>query len=471
MRRIFPQTLPAWLLVIVIAGLLASQVATLFIVSRDRAASDEIADLYRLNDRAYTLAQLMHAAAPEERQRLAVGLSNANYALTVSSSPVVSSPIAADDQLAELEDIIVSRLSKFGVVEARVRRDPSSSYFPRHGEQPDGNDIGNVERDLLSLASSFSKSDKLTGSIQFADGQWLNFTTPVTPPSPVLSLDSLPMFAVVASLIVAASIWSVRRLTAPYRLLERAVGRIANDLKSDPIPEKGSREYRSAARAVNAMHLQLREYVEDREHLAAALAHDLRTPLTRMRLRMEMLRKNSPVRSALMNDLSDIDAIARSVVDFTTLEVTDEKVESVDIWSLVDAIADAYPEVTFDGARMDRRGMVCDVRPIAIRRCITNLVENAIKYGKKARIHLSKTEDDVFVTIIDAGPGIPPEMLETVFRPFARVEGSRNRQTGGLGLGLTIARNIARAAGGDIVLSNAEGEGLRSQLRLPRRRG
>ena len=98
MRRIFPQTLPAWLLVIVIAGLLASQVATLFIVSRDRAASDEIADLYRLNDRAYTLAQLMHAAAPEERQRLAVGLSNANYALTVSSSPVVSSPIAAEVQ-------------------------------------------------------------------------------------------------------------------------------------------------------------------------------------------------------------------------------------------------------------------------------------------------------------------------------------------------------------------------------------
>ncbi|RWA69867.1 ATP-binding protein [Mesorhizobium sp.] len=466
MRRFLPQTLPVWVLLIVIAGLMISQVATLYIVSRDRAAANDIVDLYRLNDRAFSLVQLMHDAAPEERKATASGLFNATYALTVSDTPAVTSSIAGDDQLAELEDILVGRLSKFGITDARVRRDPAT----QEADAPDGEvmnkDVGQVERDLLVLAADFAQSDKLTASLRFSDGQWLNFTEPITPAGPILSWDSLPLYSLIAGLIVVMSIWSLRRLTAPYRMMETAVNRIGNDLKSPPIAETGSREIRAAAKAVNAMQMRLREYVEDREHLAAALAHDLRTPLTRMRLRLELLRKSS-AREALAHDLADIESIASSVIDFAKFEVTEEKAERIDFWSLVESIADMFEDASFDEDATPTRGLICIARPVALRRCITNLVQNAVTYGKKAHIGVRRSGDAITLTIRDEGPGIPQAKLDQVFASFVRLEQSRNRETGGLGLGLTIARNIARGAGGEISLSNHAGGGLLTELRLP----
>ncbi|TIT52391.1 MAG: osmolarity sensor protein EnvZ, partial [Mesorhizobium sp.] len=224
MRRILPQTLPVWVLLIVIAGLLISQITTLYIVSRDRAAANGVVDLYRLNDRAFSLVQLMHVASPEARKATASGLSNATYALTVSDTPAVASSIAGDDELAELEDILVGRLSKFGITDARVRRDPAAREAD-DGGAIEGRDVGEVERDLLMLAADFAQSDKLTASLRFADGQWLNFTEPNTPMGPILSFDSLPLYALIAGLVVAMSLWSLRRLTAPYRMMETAVKR------------------------------------------------------------------------------------------------------------------------------------------------------------------------------------------------------------------------------------------------------
>ncbi|WFP65355.1 ATP-binding protein [Mesorhizobium sp. WSM4904] len=466
MRRFLPQTLPVWVLLIVIAGLMISQVATLYIVARDRAAANDIVDLYRLNDRAYSLVQLMHDATPEGRKATASGLFNSTYALTVSDTPAVTSSIAGDDQLAELEDILVGRLSKFGITDARVRRDPAT----QEADVPDGRvmnkDVGQVERDLLVLAADFAQSDKLTASLRFSDGQWLNFTEPITPAGPILSWDSLPLYSLIAGLIVVMSIWSLRRLTAPYRMMETAVNRIGNDLKSPPIAETGSREIRAAAKAVNAMQMRLRDYVEDREYLAAALAHDLRTPLTRMRLRLELLRK-SQAREALAHDLADIESIASSVIDFAKFEVTEEKAERIDFWSLVESVADAFEGASFDEDARPSRGLVCIARPVALRRCITNLVQNAVTYGKKAHIGVRRSGNTVTLTIRDEGPGIPQAKLDQVFASFVRLEQSRNRQTGGLGLGLTIARNIARGAGGEIKLSNHAGGGLLTELRLP----
>jgi len=467
MRRFLPETLPAWILFIVITGLMIYQVATLAIVSLDRAAANDVLELYRVDERAFSLVQLLSAAPAGERKHIAAALSNSNYALAISETPVVTSPIAADDVLAELEDVMAGRLAKFGAVDARVRRDPASLPGTKNGGDTDDPDIGNVERDLLALAAKFANSDKFEASIQFSDGQWLNFVTPVTPVQPVLSMASLPLHIGVAALVLLICVWLIRRLTAPYRLMEIAVRRIGSDLKSPPISEHGSREYRAAARAVNSMQAKLREYVEDREQLAAALAHDLRTPLTRMRLRMDKLNK-SALRSALNHDIGEIESIARSVVDFATMEVTDEEPERIDFGSLVYSIADAYGSASFEGGPPRSRSMICAARPVALRRCITNLLDNAIHYGKKVRIMLSQSDDEIVLTMLDEGPGIPQEQLDAVFRPFIRVDKSRNRRTGGFGLGLTIARNIARGLGGEIKLSNNQGGGLKTELRLPR---
>lgn len=466
MKRFLPQTLPAWVLLVVIAGLLVSQVATFYLVQRDSAATNEVVELYRLNERAFSFVQLMHNATREDRVQLAAGLSNNGNALTVSDTPVVSSSIATDDSLAELEDILVGRLTKFGVIDARVRRDAADRRAAASGQRDNDGELGEVERDLSALATNFAASKRLTASIEFADGQWLNFTTPITPLPSLLSLDSIPLSAIVAALVIAMSVWSLRTLTAPYRRLERAVDRISADLRSPPLAETGSREYRSAASALNAMQARLREYIEDREQLAAALAHDLRTPLTRMRLRLELLGR-SKARTALAHDLADIDQIARSVIDFATFEVAEEKHERIDLWSLASSIADGYDTVSFENNAGATRGMVCEARPIALRRCITNLVNNAVLYGKRVHLDLNRVGADVVLSIRDEGPGIAPEQFEQVFRPFVRMEASRNRETGGSGLGLTIARNIARSMGGDVRLSNHPLGGLCAELRLP----
>lgn len=468
MRRFFPQTLPAWVLLILIAGLLITQGTTLYFIVEQRSASNNLLELFRLTDRAYSLVKLMSPADPADRAQLAKALANPNYLVTVSDTPLIKSAIPSDDNLAELEDVIVSRLSKFGILEARIyRRSAGPNVEKSVPEDDSADDIGEIEKEFLSLATDISQSDRLVASIEFKDGQWLNFIMPLTPVGPLVSEESLPLLAAIAALVVIMTIWSLRRLTAPYRTLESAVRRIGGDLKSPPLPESGSREYRSAAHAVNAMQAQLREYVEDREQLAAALAHDLRTPLTRIKLRLELL-KDPATRKALMSDLGDIEAIARSVVDFATHEVKDEAPERVDFWSLVDSVADAYPQVSFADESANARGLICVGRPVALRRCVTNLVDNAITYGERARLTLSGDEKDILLAIEDDGPGIPEESLEQVFRPFTRVEASRNRQTGGFGLGLTIARTIARGLGGEIRLENRKGGGLRTELRLPR---
>jgi signal transduction histidine kinase len=467
MRRFLPQTLPAWFLLILIAGLAITQVTTLSIVNRERAASNNLLELFRLSDRAFSLVKLLNAVSPAERTQLAARLSNSSFVVTITDTPAIRTAIPADDDLAELEDDIVARLSKFGIVEARIRResaDTSPAEPPNFTPDPD---VGQIEHEFLRLAASISQSARLLASIEFKDGQWLNFVMPLTPVSPLLTGRTLALMALVAGFVVILSISALRRLTAPYRLLESAVKRLGEDLKSSPLPEGGSHEYRSAARAVNAMQARLRDYVEDREQLAAALAHDLRTPLTRMKLRLELL-TNRKIKASLLHDVSDIEAISRSVVDFATFEVKEEADERIDMHSLVDSIVDAYREVSFDEEAFPSRGLVCVGRPIALRRCITNLIDNAVTYGGKAHVGLERDGDDIVLMIRDEGPGIPQAKLDTVFRPFTRVEGSRSRETGGFGLGLTIARTIARSFGGDIRLANRPGGGLMTELRLPR---
>lgn len=465
MRRFLPQTLPAWFLLILIAGLLTTQVSTLLTVERDRRASREILELYRLNDRVLSLVKLMAPTPPDERRQLAGQLTNSALVVDISSQPAVENAIPSDDTFAEMEDIMVDRLDRFDVVDARIRRVSPEDVIagPQSGAL---DDAGAVQRGFSRLASGFARTDRLMAAIGFKDGQWLNITMPMTPVGPLLAPTNVIIYLATAAFVVVLSIAALLRLTAPYRTLENAVRRIGRDLNAAPLPERGSREYRSAARAINSMQSQLREYVEDREHLAAALAHDLRTPLTRMRLRLELLDK-APVRDALSHDLGEIDAIARSVIDFATMQFSEEEPELIDLWSLVATLADGYPAVRFAGSEDQPEALTCRARPTGLRRCIANLFDNAVNYGERATVSLVSLEGRALLTIVDEGPGIPEERIAAVTRPFVRVEGSRSRRTGGSGLGLTMAAGFVREAGGALTLENEPGGGLRVAVTLP----
>ncbi|MBN9046805.1 MAG: ATP-binding protein [Rhizobiales bacterium] len=467
MRLAFPRSLPSWFLIILVTGLLVTQISTLWIASQDRADANNALELFRLSERTMSLVKLFDATPAGDWNNLALRLSDSGQNVTITPQPVVATALASADDLAELEDVLVARLARFHVIDARIRRDS----VVRRRSRPvapfdrDYSDIGAVERQIDNVANTLGPGRSLTASLQFSDGRWLNFSIDISPMNPIITSQTIPLFALVALVVIVGAIAATRGLTAPYRVLEKGVERIGSDLKSPPLPETGIREYAAAARAVNTMQARLQDYIAERDQLAAALAHDLRTPLTRMRLRLALLDDDAIAR-ALSVDLDNIEAISSSVIDFATFELIDEPREKVDLWSMLLSITDDYPDVALE-ENIDPRGTVVLCQPVSVRRCITNLIDNAFAYGKNAAISLRREGDMLVLRVKDDGPGIAPDQIEEMFRPFNRAEKSRNRASGGFGLGLTIARSVARANGGDIRLENAPEGGLIAEMRLP----
>lgn len=466
MRRLVPQSLPAWILLIVVAGLIAAQTATLIIASHGVASTGRSFDLFRLGERTVALSKALNSASPQARQALLNDLATPPLTLSMSRQPAVTSAIPADDELAELEDILVAKLGRNGITDVRIREeDPAAARTTDpHASTPD-DDQGDVEEQLSEAASDLGRSGRFTVSVQFKDGEWLNFVSPVTPDPPVLTPGNIPLYLGAAAAIILLSLWTIRQLTQPYAAFERAVKAIGDDLNRPPLPETGSREVRAAVRAINLMQGKVRDYVSEREHLAAALAHDLRTPVTRLRLRLELLKRKSET-AALVADLAEIEAIIQSVVDFASHEYHKEPDERIDLVSLVEAVCDEFPDVCMD-QRAGPSRVVCTGRPIALRRCLTNLIDNAVKYGKRAKVSVVQATGGAGVVIEDEGEGIPANEIEGVFQPFKRLERSRNRGTGGIGLGLAIARGIARAHQGDIIMTQRPEGGMKVLLSLP----
>src|SRR4029079_17108282 len=184
----------------------------------------------------------------------------------------------------------------------------------------------------------------------------------------VLTAENMPLYVGAALVIIVVALWAIRQLTRPYAALERAVKAIGDDLNRPPLPEVGSRDVRATAHAVNWMQRKLQEYVAEREHLAAALAHDLRTPVTRLRLRFELSQRRDKL--ALIADLAEIEAIIKSVIEFASHERRDEPEERVDLVSLIESICDDFPQAQVVAASVQSR-IICNGRPIALKRCLT----------------------------------------------------------------------------------------------------
>jgi signal transduction histidine kinase len=265
---------------------------------------------------------------------------------------------------------------------------------------------------------------------------------------------------------VAVSIWAVKRLTGPLEVLARAADEFGRDVNAAPLPENGARELRQATHAFNVMQARLQRFVQDRVQMTAAISHDLRTPITRLRLRAEFV-DDEEQRRRMLADLAAMESMIDTTLAFARQDSTAEATANVDLVSLLEDVCDDQPGVTLHlGPGLDSRlPFVC--RPVAVRRCVANLVDNAVKYGERADVRLDRSATGVTVTVDDTGPGIPQADQERAFAPFVRLEPSRNAETGGTGLGLAIARSIARAHGGDVVLANRPEGGLRAVLSLP----
>lgn len=290
-------------------------------------------------------------------------------------------------------------------------------------------------------------------------------TMPPPPPPHRFGGPLVPLVFQLVALIVAA--WfGARLLSRPIQRLSDAAERLSADLDSTPLAETGSRESRQAARAFNLMQTRIREQVQQRARMLAAVSHDLRTPLARLKLRLEQI-PNTVVRARMTQDLDELIGMLDATLKYLHQQRSSETLQWLDLQALVESLVEDAQD---RGAQVSVGGHCAPlhVQPLALRSCLSNLLENALRYAGHADIVLRDTAEVVEVQVIDHGPGILEQQREAVFEAFFRVEGSRNRSSGGVGLGLTIARDAARRQGGDIHLEQTPGGGLTAILRLPR---
>ena len=302
--------------------------------------------------------------------------------------------------------------------------------------------------------------------MQLNDGSWLSFT----PSQRSWGMSAALRFAVVVALgLVAAWLvarFATRQLADPLQRFTSAVQRFGTDLNAPAIEIEGPREIRQAIIAYNTMQAKIQQFIAERTLMLASISHDLRAPLTRIRLRCEFIEDIDQQRK-LIRDTDEMQSMINCALGFFRDESLREQTTTFDLSELLQTVIDDYSD---QGIAVDFSGpphLVYFGRPVGIKRMTTNLLENAVKYARHPRIELINGKCSICIEVSDEGPGIPDSELENVFVPFFRLEPSRNRDSGGVGLGLSSARAMARQHGGELLLRNRIGGGLTAQVELP----
>jgi signal transduction histidine kinase len=325
--------------------------------------------------------------------------------------------------------------------------------------------------DLILLVPDKRRADGTTAldvSVGLPDGYTLIFRVAAPMPDPPLPWQLFVQLGVLTLVLGIVLFLVTRGITRPLSKLALAADAVGQSVRHPPLAEEGVREIRDATRAFNTMQDRLLRYLDSRTNVLAAMSHDLRTPLTRMRLRVEAVSEER-LRTRFAADLDEMEALVHGALALFKGLDDDERFEPVDMNELLSTLVAEYSEI---GAAISLEGKALapvQGKPRALKRCLRNLVDNALKFGQRAMIGVDDG-DALVIRVADAGSGIPEEFLERVFEPFYRLESSRNRDTGGTGLGLSIARDVVQTHGGSVSLRNCPEGGLIAELRLPRRR-
>jgi len=307
-----------------------------------------------------------------------------------------------------------------------------------------------------------------SASILLPDGLWLNVETSLEAPAQDLAVPTMVTFALSALFIVLVVIYTVKRITRPMNQLATAAESLGRGESVADLKETGPASFRATTRAFNLMNRRLQRYVNDRMQFLAAVSHDLRTPLTSLRLRTEFI-DDEETRTRILATIEEMTQMIDGVLAFVREDTQNEAANHVDMTSLVESVCDDFSDlgrnVTFREPDLKFPPISC--RPLSIKRALRNLIDNALKYGKCAEVSISQNTKSLDIHIDDKGPGLSDEDIERIFDPFVRLEGSRNKETGGVGLGLSIAQTIAQSHGGSIRAGNRPDGGLRMTVHLP----
>lgn len=454
MKWLIPRTIAGRTVLVLVVGLTLSHLVSMAVhysVGTDAYASLEAR---RMAERMATITRLVEGAAPDDRARILGALSDPGLRVAWGRDSAVAGDVGGGGTLTE--HMLRSQLGPRRQGRVRVAHGAAAGPGPAMmGEH------------MRTMAMGGAMPGHMRASVELADASWLNFAAPVGAPAQFLSLRVILSLSVMVLAVIALSVWAVRRMTAPLATFASAAERLGRDVAAPRLPETGPHEVRQAIRAFNEMQRRIRRFVEDRTQLVAAIAHDLRTPITRLRLHAEFV-EDEDQRRKMLADLEEMEQMIASTLGFARDDAASEPRETVDLMTLLQSVRDDMTDAGQPVEFQAEGRLTYECRRIALRRAFNNLIENAVKYGDRARISLEVREHLVVIRIDDDGPGIPEHWLEDAFKPFHRLEGSRNRDTGGTGLGLTVARTIVRGHGGDIALSNRAEGGLRVEVTLPR---
>ena len=440
MRRFLPDGLAGRFALLLFVSLLAVNViaAAVLLSLRDQFTAQvrEAREIERLA----AFVSSMATASPEQRRRLTARVPKRFFSLTLDDRPLAGneplSPVHADlrARIAEALDLTPERIP----MEAQRLR-------------------GRPGRWRVMVSVPLGVGD----AIGQGRASWSNLTFEYRrrPPAPAILLGSLLVLSLVT--VLGVGLVFVRRLTKPLGQLATAARAAGRGDRTARVPEKGAREVREAAAAFNDMQARIARFDAERTRQLGAVGHDLRTPITSLRIRAEML--DDEARKPMVRTLDEMRVMADGLVAFARGEGDGEAEGEIDLNDLLARLASER------GATFADEGMPVGVRgrPVALTRAVGNLIDNALRYGGSARVTLRETEGVAMIVVEDDGPGIAEERLADMLEPFVRGEASRGQETGGAGLGLSIARTILRAHGGDLALANREQGGLRATATLP----
>jgi signal transduction histidine kinase len=387
-------------------------------------------------------------------------LSDQSFRVSLSAKPVAVQAVDEDVPAGKaIKDFLIDQLALGAARQPRV-------WASSTGGHPFGPGHMMGHGPMMGGFAGFAGFRDLQVSIPLADGQWLSFVTALPAGGPAFSAQFLLSMGIMAIVILSVSVWAVRRVTAPLGSLATAAERLGNDVNASPLPETGTTETRQAARAFNDMQTRLRSLIANRTRLLAAISHDLRTPLTLLRLRAEVV-ENIQEREKMLATITEMDSLIGATLQFARDENTSEPRRPTDLASLLQSIVDDMNDAGLTVRMQHKEPIVYVCQALALKRAVRNLLDNAVKYGGAGTIEIHRSSRAIEIQVDDDGPGIPEAELSRVTEPFYRIEDSRNRETGGVGLGLAIAQSIVQAHGGVLSLSNRQTGGLRATIALP----
>lgn len=485
MRGPLPKSLGGQLILLLLAALTVSHLLGFLIFAGERRQAMRAVHHMELLERTAAIVRVLETTSPGARGEIlrAVGSPRLRYWITPETA-------LADANTEDMERWLAGLLAGMLPEGARapVRAHMTDEAWPREitdfherahreidphrdaGEESDRDDDNDDDDDHGFGPRGHWRSGGgmgLTLSVPLLGGQWLNVATGFRAPGSGWAWPTVVSMSLAALAVLLVAVLMVRRITRPLKALSSAAERLGRGEEVAPLAESGPAELQRTTAAFNAMRERLTRFVRDRTAMLAAIGHDLRTPLTSLRLHAELVEEGE-TRDKLLAILEEMQRMTEATLAFAREDAAREETRAVDLSALVQSLCDDLAELGMDVAFAGAERAPLSCRPVGLKRALRNMIENAVAYGHRARVALQDSPDEFRILIDDDGPGIPEADRERVFGPFVRLEESRSRETGGIGIGMAIARSILRAHGGDITLANRDGGGLRAVLRLPK---